>query len=63
MFHLNSPYYYAPFNGKVERVIRELRDYLKFQSPAATLAELAAKEAPPGSINTTTCAAMKAWAG
>ncbi|RJX19992.1 MAG: hypothetical protein C4575_07400 [Desulforudis sp.] len=33
----------APFNGKVERVIRELRDYLKFQPPAATLTELAAQ--------------------
>lgn len=43
LFHLNSPYYYAPFNGKVERVIRELRDYLKFQPKAATLAELAAQ--------------------
>ena len=43
LFHLNSPYYYAPFNGKLERVIRELRNYLKFQPPAATLAELVAQ--------------------
>lgn len=43
LFHLNSPYYYAPFNGKVERVLRDLRRYLKFQPGPATLEQLAAQ--------------------
>ncbi|MBE3572856.1 MAG: DDE-type integrase/transposase/recombinase [Moorella humiferrea] len=43
IFHLNSPYYYAPFNGKVERVLRDLRRYLKFQPCPANLEQLAAQ--------------------
>jgi transposase InsO family protein len=43
IFHLNSPYYHAPFNGKVERVIRDLRRYLKFQPCPANLEQLAAQ--------------------
>ncbi|BCV20523.1 hypothetical protein hamaS1_05920 [Moorella sp. Hama-1] len=39
IYHLNS----APFNGKVERVLRDLRHYLKFQPWPATLEQLAAQ--------------------
>jgi transposase InsO family protein len=34
VYHLNSPLYYAPFNGKVERLFRAFRRFLSFRPPA-----------------------------
>lgn len=36
IFHLPSPRYYAPFNGKVERVFKQLRRYLRYAPLPAT---------------------------
>lgn len=37
---LNSPYYYAPFNGKVERTFRGLRRFLRCRPQALSMAAL-----------------------
>ncbi len=37
---LHSPFFYAPFNGKVERAFRAPRRFLRFRAPAVDLAAL-----------------------